>query len=561
MRALDRRLLRSSRVARLHLLVATVLGVIVAAATLAQALLLAHVVARVFREHATLEGVRWPLVAVALVGLLRGLAAWGSDVSGRIGAARVMSDLRSRLVSKLAADGAPFADGTRGGELSAMAVQGVDALETYFARYLPQLVIAVLAPLTVLAWVVFVDPVSAAILAATVPLIPFFMVLIGKTAERYARARFRALSHLSGRFLDLVRGLPTLRAFNRAEAEAASLQAAGERYRSETMGTLRIAFLSALVLELLAMLGTAMVAVVVGTRLAQGAGISFEHALAVVILAPELYLPLRQLGAQFHSAADGLAATAPIFDALELPPAVAVDRRSLAVPDLTRSAVRFEGVAYSYRARPEPVLDGLSLELRPGERVALLGPSGSGKSTVASLLLRFADPGSGRVLVGDRDLRDVDLEGWRRSLAWLPQRPHLFADTIAGNIALADPSASRDQVRRAAVAAGAGFIEELPDGFETCIGEGGTQLSAGQARRIGLARALLRDAPLLVLDEPTAHLDADTAAAVGDAIMRASAGRTTLLITHDEALARRADRVISLEQGRAAPGMPLAEAA
>jgi ABC-type multidrug transport system fused ATPase/permease subunit len=180
---------------------------------------------------------------------------------------------------------------------------------------------------------------------------------------------------------------------------------------------------------------------------------------------------------------------------------------------------------------------------------------------VASLLLRFADPGSGRVLVGDRDLRDVDLEGWRRSLAWLPQRPHLFADTIAGNIALADPSASRDQVRRAAVAAGAGFIEELPDGFETCIGEGGTQLSAGQARRIGLARALLRDAPLLVLDEPTAHLDADTAAAVGDAIMRASAGRTTLLITHDEALARRADRVISLEQGRAAPGMPLAEAA
>jgi ATP-binding cassette subfamily C protein CydCD len=426
---------------------------------------------------------------------------------------------------------------------------------------LPQLVLAALAPLTVLAWVVHVDPVSAAILAATVPLIPFFMVLIGKSAERHARARFRALAQLSGRFLDLVRGLPTLRAFNRAAAEAASLESAGERYRSETMGTLRIAFLSALVLELLAMLGTAMVAVVVGTRLAQGDGISFEHAIGVLILAPELYLPLRQLGAQFHSAADGLAATGPIFDALELAPAVARDDASLPIPNLMRSTIRFEGVGYSYNARPERVLDGLDLELRPGECVALLGPSGSGKSTVASLLLRFADPASGRVAVGDHDLRDLDLAAWRRTLAWLPQRPHLFAATIAENIALADPGADRDRILRAARAAGAGFVESLPEGFETRTGEGGAQLSAGEARRIGLARALLREAPLLVLDEPTAHLDADTAASVTEAIVRASANRTTLLITHDEALARRADRVVFLDGGRAVTGAPIALAA
>jgi thiol reductant ABC exporter CydD subunit len=561
MRALDRRLVRSSRVARLHLVVAVVLGFVVAVATLAQALLLAHVVARVFRGHATFHAVRWPLLAVALAGLVRGLAAWGSDVSGRIGAARVMSDLRRRLVAKLIADGAPFSDGTRGGELSAMAVQGVDALEAYFARYLPQLVLAALAPLTVLGWVVHVDPISAAILAATVPLIPFFMVLIGKSAERHARARFRALGELSGRFLDLVRGLPTLRAFNRTEAQAASLQAAGERYRTETMGTLRIAFLSALVLELLAMLGTAMVAVVVGTRLARGGGISFEHALAVLILAPELYLPLRQLGAQFHSAADGLAVVGPIFEALDTPPSIAAERASCAVPDLRHSAIRFEGVGFAYSARPERVLDGFDLELRPGECVALLGPSGTGKTTIASLLLRFAEPLSGRVVVGGSDLRDLDLAAWRASLAWLPQRPHLFAGTIAENITLADPGADLEAIRRATGAAGAGFVDQLPDGFETRIGEGGWQLSAGEARRIGLARALLRDVRVLVLDEPTAHLDADTAASVADAIVRVSTGRTTLLITHDEALARRADRVICLAGGRAVTGAPIPLAA
>jgi thiol reductant ABC exporter CydD subunit len=444
----------------------------------------------------------------------------------------------------------PFSGGTRGGELSATAVQGVDALEAYFARYLPQLVLAVLAPVTVLGWVVHVDPISAAILAATIPLIPFFMVLIGKSAERHARARFRALAQLSGQFLDLARGLPTLRAFNRAEAEAASLQAAGDRYRTETMGTLRIAFLSALVLELLAMLGTAMVAVVVGTRLAQGGGISFEHALAVLILAPELYLPLRQLGAQFHSAADGLAVVGPIFEALDLPPAIAVDRASSAVPDLRHSAIRFEGVGFAYSARPERVLDGFDLQLRPGECVGLLGPSGTGKSTIASLLLRFADPSSGRVLVGGSDLRDLDLAAWRANLAWLPQRPHLFAGTIAENIALADPGADRERIRRAAGAAGVGFVDRLAEGFETRIGEGGWQLSAGEARRIGLARALLRDAPVLVLDEPTAHLDAESAASVADAIVGMSTGRTTLLITHDEALARRADRVVFLGRGR-----------
>jgi ABC-type transport system involved in cytochrome bd biosynthesis fused ATPase/permease subunit len=309
------------------------------------------------------------------------------------------------------------------------------------------------------------------------------------------------------------------------------------------------------------MLGTAMVAVVVGTRLAQGDGISFEHAIGVLILAPELYLPLRQLGAQFHSAADGLAATGPIFDALELAPVVALDGASRAIPDVTHSTIRFEGVGYAYDARPEPVLDGLDLELHPGECVALLGPSGSGKSTVASLLLRFADPRSGRVVVGDDDLRDLDLAAWRRTVAWLPQRPHLFAETIAENIALADPGAGRARIRWAARAAGAGFVEALPDGFETRIGEGGAQLSAGEARRIGLARALLRGSPLLVLDEPTAHLDADTAASVAEAIMRASVGRTTLLITHDEALARRADRVVFLDGGRAVTHAPIALAA
>jgi ABC-type transport system involved in cytochrome bd biosynthesis fused ATPase/permease subunit len=342
-----------------------------------------------------------------------------------------------------------------------------------------------------------------------------------------------------------VRGLPTLRAFNRGEAQTAEIVRVADEYRRTTMGTLRVAFLSGAVLELASTLVIALVAVTVGVRLVDG-GIGFEAALTVLVLAPELYLPLRNLGAQFHASADGIAVAGRLLDLVEAPPAVSAGG-GLAPAG---APIRLEDVSFAYLDRGT-VLDGVSFELAPGETVALVGASGAGKSTVASLLLRLAEPTGGRLVVGGVDLAACDPAAWRAQLAWVPQRVTLFRGTVADNIRLGDAAASDGRVRDAAAAAAAdGFVSALPEGYDTVIGDGGRPLSAGQARRIALARAFLRDAPLVILDEPTADLDPESAEFVGEAVTRLGEGRTVLVIAHRPELVRLADRVITLAGGR-----------
>ncbi len=548
--AVRRRLVRASRTARAHLVASVALGAGAAALVIAQAVLLARVITRVFVDGAPLAAVEGSLAALVAVSLGRGLVAFGFEAIGRVGAARVMGELRGRLVRHLllARPGGLAAE--RRGELAAAAVQGVDALESYFARYLPQAVLAVIVPLAILAWVVPLDWAAAAILLVTVPLIPIFMVLIGRLAERSTRARWQALARLSAHLLDVVEGLATLRAFGRAERQAETIAAASDAYRRETMATLRVAFLSALVLELLAMLGVALVAATIGVQLVDGA-LGLEAGLTVLILAPELYLPLRNLGAQFHASADGLAAAERIFAVLDEPATVRVPARPVPAPDPADAVVRLEQVAFAHRGRGEPVLDGAALALRPGETVALVGRSGTGKTTLAALLLRLADPDRGRVSCGGVDLAAVDPAAWRRRVAWVPQRPTLFAGTVAENVRLAAPDAGDAAVEGALRAAEAwDVVADLPDGLATRVGDGGRVLSAGQAQRVALARAFARDAPLVVLDEPTANLDPGTAERVEAAIARLARGRTALWIAHRPALAARADRVVTLEHGR-----------
>jgi ABC-type transport system involved in cytochrome bd biosynthesis fused ATPase/permease subunit len=340
--------------------------------------------------------------------------------------------------------------------------------------------------------------------------------------------------------------LTTLRAFNRGAAQADMLAASGEAYRCETMSTLRIAFLSALVLELAATLGTAVVAVEIGIRLDRG-GIGLASALTILVLAPELYAPLRSSAAQFHASADGVAAADRILSRVAEAPAT--DGRGAAPLDARDVPIRLDRVSFAYPTRDGLVLDDLTLSLAPGERVALVGPSGAGKSTIVRLLLGFDRPSSGRVLVGATDL---DLDLWRTRLAWLPQRPHLASSTVGGAICLGRPGASSREIADAARRAGAEeFIAVLPDGYDTRVGEGGISLSAGQIRRVALARALLRDAALLILDEPTTSLDEESAERVADALERLPRAETMLLITHDADLAARiADRVLSISDGR-----------
>ena len=549
MRALDQRLVRRAQPVRRLLALDVALGLASALLVLVQATLLARIVAASF-TGASLHDVARDLVLLAVAFAGRGLLAWGFELAGRRAAASVLSELRLAVVERRLRGDPASLDGVEAGEVAASAVQGVEGLEAYFARYLPQLVLACVVPLAVLAWVTAIDPVTAAVMVVTLPLVPVFMWLIGRYTEEKARERWQALSALSGHFLDVVRGLPTLQAFNAGGSQGKVLEDVGERYRRTTTATLRVGFLSGSVLELAATLGVALVAVTVGVRLA-GGSLGLQAGLTVLVLAPELYLPLRQLAVQFHASTDGLAVAERMLELLERPPAVGSGGR-LVPPNPRAAPVRFEAVSFAYPSRPEPVLDRFEFELQPAETVALVGQSGAGKTTVARLLLRLAEPSSGRISVGGIDLAECRTELWRRLVAWVPQQPTIFRGTVADNIRLGDERASDRAVRDAAALAGAArFVQELPSGYDTLVGDGGRPLSSGERRRIALARAFVRDAPLVVLDEPTADLDRTSADVVAEAVERLRAGRTVLLIAHRPELVAHADRVVLLGGGAA----------
>ena len=547
MHALDQRLLQRARPVRRLLAADVILGAGASALVLVQATLLASIVAKAF-EGASLHEVSPMLGLLALTFAGRALLAWGFEIAGRRAASSVLSELRLELVERRLRDQPTSLDGAEAGEIAASAVQGVDALEAYFGRYLPQVVLAVMVPIAVLSWVGMIDPASAGLMLLTLPLVPIFMWLIGRYTEDRTRDHWRALRLLSTHFLDVVRGLPTLRAFNRGRAQTAAISEVSERYRRTTMATLRVGFLSGAVLELAATLGVALVAVTVGVRLVDG-GLGLQAGLTVLVLAPELYLPLRQLASQFHASADGLAVAERILALLDAPAAAPRGGRLIA-PTPAEAPVRLENVSFAYPSRPSLVLNDLDLELLPGETVALVGPSGAGKTTVAKLLLRFAEPTAGRLTAGGIDLADCRTKVWRSVIAWVPQQPTIFRGTVADNIRLGDGRASERRIRDAAVLAGADrFVEALPSGYETIVGDGGRPLSAGERRRIALARAFVRDAQLVILDEPTADLDRTSAEVVAEAVERLRIGRTVLLIAHRRELVRQADRVVALGEG------------
>lgn len=552
---IDPRLFHHARATRLFLAAVVALGLVGALLVIAQAMLIAEIVVGGFEGGLTVTALRTPLLLLAAVALGRALVAWLTELAAHRASAAVKSELRGRLLERAARLGPDWLTGQRTGSLVALATRGIDALDDYFARYLPQLGLAVVVPVAVLARIVTEDWVSAAIIVVTLPLIPLFMILIGWATQSRMDRQWQLLSRLSGHFLDVVAGLPTLKVFGRAKAQAESIRTITSDYRRATLRTLRIAFLSSFALELLATLSVALVAVTIGMRLVHGE-LDLYTGLVVLILAPEAYLPIRQVGAQYHAAAEGLSAAEEIFTVLETEPRASGTED---VPDTLR--LELAGVTVRHEGRAEPSLDSASLTVEPGETVALVGPSGVGKSTLLNVLLGFAVPDEGHVRVGGRDLGDLDLERWRSRIAWVPQRPHLFADTIAENVRLARPDADDEAVLTALRDAGAyDFVAALPDGVRTALGEDGAGLSAGQRQRLALARAFLADRPLLLLDEPTASLDGESEAGIVDAVRRLAAGRTVLLVVHRPALLAVADRVVTLEPRTGGPAEPYAKA-
>ncbi|MFJ2828627.1 thiol reductant ABC exporter subunit CydD [Streptomyces sp. NPDC087263] len=548
MKPIDPRLLRYARATRFFLAAVVGLGAAGAALVIAQAMLIAEVVVGAFQHGFSVAELRTPLGLLVLVAVGRAVVSWLTELAAHRASVAVKSELRGRLLERAALLGPGWLSGQRTGSLVALATRGVDALDDYFSRYLPQLGLAVVVPVAVLARIVTEDWVSAAIIAGTLPLIPVFMILIGWATRNQMDRQWRLLSRLSGHFLDVVAGLPTLKVFGRAKAQAESIRKITGDYRQATMRTLRIAFLSSFALELLATISVALVAVTIGMRLVHGE-MDLYVGLVILILAPEAYLPLRQVGTQYHAAAEGLSAAEEIFSVLETPLAAS---GSLPAPE---GEIAFEGVTVRYPGRSRDAVSDVSFTVGRGETVALVGPSGVGKSTLLNALLGFVQPAEGCVRTGGVDLSEADLADWRSRIAWVPQRPHLYAQSIAENVRLARPDADDTAVRRALADAGAvGFVDALPDGADTVLGEDGAGLSAGQRQRLALARAFLADRPVLLLDEPTAALDGATEAEVVEAVRRLAVGRTVLLVVHRPALLGVADRVVRLEPGVVAAG-------
>ena len=535
------------RAARVWLGATVGLGLLVAVATVAQLALLAGVIDRVFVGGSGFSEVGTSLLLMVGVSVLRSGLLWGREVTAQRGAVRVKSELRRRLVDHVLRLGPAYARGERTGELATTATEGIEKLDAYFARYLPQVLLSVLVPVLILVYVFPLDRSSAVLLLLTAPVIPVMMVLVGSYAEDHMKRQWTALSRLGAGFLDAVQGLPTLKMFGRSGAEAKKVAAASEGFRVRTMKVLRYAFLSGLVLEFMTAMAIALVAVTLGVRVVSGS-VPFEEAFVVLLLAPEFYKPLRELGVHRHAGMEGKAAADRIFEVLNTPAPMDEGTRE-STPGVP--SVGFSGIGYSYPGSDRRALSGLTLTLEAGTITALVGKSGAGKSTLVNLLLRFMEPGHGELLANGISITDLPVEKWRENLALVPQRPHLFYGSVLENIRLARPDAACEEVERAAKLAGADvFIRNLPQGYETPVGERGARLSGGEAQRVAIARAFLKDAPILVMDEPTSSLDPESEREIRTALGRLARGRTVLVVAHRLNTVRGADHIAVLDEGR-----------
>jgi ATP-binding cassette, subfamily C, bacterial CydD len=538
MRIVDPRLVRHARATRTFLGLSVLIGVAKAVLVIAQAALLAGIITRATLYDGGLGAVGHLLFFLVLVFLARAALSWASEVVAHRTSAAVKSSLRMLLLEHVVKLGSRWLTGNRGGELATLATRGIDALDGYFARYLPQLALAALVPLAICVELLATDWATALIVILTVPLIPVLMVVVGSLAGKRVERQWETLQSMAHHFLDMLSGLGTLAAFGRSRSQIEAIRQMSETQRKAGQAALRMGFLSAFVLELVATLSIAVVAIVIGFRVLGGT-LDLETALLVMILAPEAYRPVRQMATDYHESAEGLGAAEQVFSVLdETPPAAG----GKAAPDDPRSLpVRLEEVTVLGSERSAPILHRVSLQLTPGRFTGIVAPSGAGKSTVFALLLGLLRPDSGRVLVGGADLATIDPDAWRAKVGWLSQEPVLFAGTVAENIALGKPDAPLADIQNVAY----GAAVDVP--LDTTIGERGHGLSSGQRRRVALARALLVNPAVLLLDEPTESVDPETEAAVFDALRHGLTGRTVVVVTHRPALLQLCHHVVRLE--------------
>jgi ATP-binding cassette subfamily C protein CydD len=488
----------------------------------------------------------WGLLAIFI---LRAILAWASERVAHAAAQQVKLGLRKRLYTKLRQLGPAYLTEQRTGDLVNTLSDGIEALEAYYARFLPAISLMALVPLSILVFVFPIDWISALVMLGTAPLIPFFMILIGKGAERRNQKQWQQLARMSAHFLDTIQGLTSLKLFNASRREAEMVARISDDYRRSTMSVLRIAFLSAFALEFFSTVSIAIVAVLIGFRLFWGE-LDFLYGFFVLLLAPEFYLPLRNMGTHYHARMDAIGAADKMLDILDAPLADIDSDPNQPQLFTGRLGISLSGVSFTY-PDGRSALQNLDLTIEAGEQIAIVGPSGAGKSTLLNLLLGFQQPGTGSIRANGQPLTSLDPAIWRKQISWVPQRAHLFHGTLTDNIRLANPETDRATVEQAARLAHAhDFIQAMPQGYETLVGEGGQGLSGGQIQRIALARAFLKDAPLVILDEASAHLDLESENLIQQAIESLGQDRTLIMVAHRLRTLKAISRILVLDQGR-----------
>ncbi|MDT9546928.1 MAG: thiol reductant ABC exporter subunit CydD [Chlorobium phaeovibrioides] len=546
----DRRLFGLIREYRMPFILSFLSGTVAGVMMIGQALCLSTAINAAFILQQPFSALQKPIALFALFSLLRMLLSWAGHTEANRGTLQIRKKIFNRIATTLARRGPLFARSMQSGKLSLTMQKGVGALDAYFSQFVPQLFLAIAIPVLILIAVFPTDPISGLILLVTAPLIPVFMALIGKRAGALTDRQWESLSRMSGYFLDMLQGMTTLKIFARSRMQHAAIEEAGENFRVATMKVLKIAFLSSLTLELVGTIGTALIAVGIGVRLLSGS-IGFQSALFVLILTPDFYLPLRQLGQKFHAGMEGESAAKEIFAILEHQSPE--PRNGTATPrkeSVQSLPISFLNVSYSYPQSGMQALREANCFIPAGKTTAIIGPSGSGKSTLISMILRFADPDSGTISIGDDPLESFSIEGWQRLISWVPQHPFLFNETLRENILMANREASAKQFQQAIVFSGLeGVAASLPQGLDTPIGEEGARLSGGEAQRVALARAFIKDSPILVLDEPTSHTDPELEASLSASMKTLMENRTTIIIAHRLETVQSAGQIIMLQDG------------
>lgn len=511
-----------------------------------QAWLLAVVIDGLIFQEQNIQEFKPVLGLLVLIFLVRFIFLSISDRTGFLGAQRVKAELRKALYDRLQKLGPIFITAQGSGALLNSLSEGIESIEGYYAQFLPSKTLMAILPLSVLAVVAPFDWVSGLVLLVTAPLIPLFMIIIGKGAESLNQKQWKKLARMSNHFLDVIQGMTTLKMFNAARREGEMISKISEEYRRDTMSVLRLAFLSSVTLEFFSTVAIAMVAVLIGFRLMWG-DIEFFYGFFILLLAPEFYLPLRKMGAAYHSKMEAVGAVDKMIEVMNAPLPKAGAAK---LPLLDKVEISFKEVCFSYDQELKAV-EGISFDLNAGQKYALIGPSGSGKSTIFSLLLGFVSPQEGEVLISGQSLSDIDISTWRNQISWIPQSSTLFAGSVLDNIRLGKQGASDGEIMALCSELGIDeFISALPNGYQTLVGENGYGLSGGEIQRISIARAYLRDAPFILMDEPTASLDKHTEEVLQHAMASLSKNKTVLTIAHRLHTIRQADQILYMKGGR-----------